>query len=141
MARLVLKLHQPHKWSKVKHISDDEYYEFERRINNGLSTDSLYDLELSDADIKWLDNTLVEDEAYTFLNSPLDNYVITTYGRVINMKSRRIIKVTFTNKQVYLFLKGISMPLRTAFKDFGWIYVPSLIYSKYKEYNWRHFDS
>ena len=137
MAKILLKLHQPHKWDKSKYISDDEYFELEKLIYNDKPLTKYYNKYQEEFDDTWLQQVLKEDEVYKYLESPVDNYAITTYGRVFNIKTMRQVKPSLHVNTFTVSLKDCSINFKREFIKNNWIYSPSFIKEQYKKYGWK----
>jgi hypothetical protein len=138
MLKLKLHLHQPKKWQKHNWITDNDIDDYERAIYNDLDVTPLLERDLPDIDYSFLDNLMVEDEVYSQLEGKFDNYFITTYGRIINVKTKKTIKPTLYPNNISILLKLQLVSFKKEFIRLGWIYSQSFILEKYKEYKWRH---
>lgn len=140
MAKILLKLHQPYKWKKHNYVTDKDYEEAERVIYNNLSSDKLLSSSIED-DLDWLQEIFKEDESYAFLKDDLSNYIITTFGRIINTKNKKQIQPNVNGNTFTIVVKGTSVNFRKEFLEQGWIYSGAFIKQKYEQYSWRYYQA
>jgi hypothetical protein len=139
--KLKLTLHQPKKWEKHNWVTQSDIDAYENIIYNDLNLYRALDKDIPKVDTPFLDMVLVEDETYAILPDNLDNYCITTYGRVINLNRKKLVQPTIHVNSMYTFLKGKNISFKTVFNELGWIYSPSFIKEKYKEYGWKAYTN
>ena len=137
--KLKLTLHQPKKWEKHNWVTQDDIDAYENIIYNDLNLSRAIEEDIPQLDTHFLNMVLVEDETYAVLSGKLDNYCITTYGRIINLDRRKLVQPTLHINSIHVFLKGVSLSFKPIFKELGWIYSPSFIKEKYKQYGWNAF--
>ena len=136
MGKIILKLHQPHKWDKSKYISDDEYYELEKLIYNDKPLNKYYKKHEDKYDDSWLQQVLKEDEVFKYIENH-DNYVLTTYGRVFNIKTMRQVKPSLCVNSFTINLRECAVNFKKEFINNGWIYSPSFIKEQYNKHGWK----
>lgn len=139
MAKLLLKLHQPYKWKKHNYFTDEDYYEAERLIYNNLSMEPYLDKIIPELDDSWVNDFLKEDEAFDYLEGELNNYVITTYGRVFNLKTKKTVMPSVSGTNLNVMLKGKVTSYKTEFARLGWVYSFSFIMDIYAKYKWKYY--
>lgn len=120
------------------YISSQEYDEALRRFYNGLDytehikyKNSILDRMEYKADV--IKEFLVEGEQYTSL---FKGYVITSYGRVFNLRFKRFLKPKFYNSNIYIFCGYNTYRLEGTFKKMGWSYDKADILERYTNMNW-----
>lgn len=138
MAKILLKLHQPKKWDKSEYISDEEVAEYEKLIYNDLDVVKHIKKQSQEYDDSWIKDVLKEDETYIVLQHPLDNYALTSFGRIFNIKSMRQIKLNLTNNSFTITIKGKTINVKKLFVENGWIYSGSLLRQKHDQYKWGY---
>lgn len=135
--KLKLTLHPPKKWEKNKYLTDEEIEMYERAIYNDLDVSKVFEQTDPTSDLTFLNEILVEDEVYGEVDEPTGNYFITTYGRVINVHRKNMLKPVLHNVNMSITLQSGLINFKKEFIRLGWIYSQSFILQKYKEYNWK----
>ena len=139
--KLILKLHQPKKWQKIKYVTDSDIYELENLIYNDLDITHRYDDSPDNSFVSFLDNIMVEDEIWSILPEVNYDYAITSFGRVISAKRYKNLKITIYRNTAYFALRRVSYKISDMFLSRGWVYSNSFIRGKYEEYGWDYYDA
>ncbi len=121
------------------YITDSEYEIALNKYYNGLEDfdnhiqykESLY--EKVTIDPRVIEEFLVAGERYTILQR---GYVITSYGRVFNLRFRRFLKPKFYNSDIYIYCGSDNYRMQPAFKEMGWKFDKVEILRKYLEEDW-----
>jgi hypothetical protein len=121
------------------YISNEEYDEALRRYYNGFDnfTDHIvYKKSVAQIIINTntIEDYLEEGEEYTILNG---GYVITSYGRVFNLRFKRFLKPKFYNSDVYIYCGGGSYRMEPTFKKMEWEFDKRIIFERYLEMDWN----
>lgn len=139
--KLKLILHQPKKWDRQDWVTQEDYEDYESIIYNDLNLLEKIEKDIPQLDLGFLDTVLIEDEAYAKIPGDHDNYYITTYGRVFNIKNYKQLAPSFSKNAVSMMIKGDSIRYKRLFPNLGWIYSPSFIKQKYKENGWNYYTN
>ena len=121
------------------YISNREYDEALRKFHNGFEnfTDHIEYKESILETVKWnprvIEEFLVAGERYTVLER---GYVITSYGRVFNLRFRRFLKPKFYNSDVYIYCGGGSYRMEPTFREMNWKFDKVEILKRYLEKEW-----
>jgi len=122
------------------YISNKEYDEALRRFHNGLD-DFTGHIEYKESIIesynhnpRVVEEYLTEGERYTILDR---GYVITSYGRVFNLRFRRFLKPKFYNSDIYIYCGESNYKLQPIFYEMGWKFDKVEILRKYLEMDWN----
>lgn len=124
---------------KRDYISDSEYDEALRKFYNGIEDftnhiqykESLLDsVEFSP---RIVEEYLKAGERYTILNK---GYIITSYGRVFNLRFRRWLKPKFYNSNIYIYCGENNYRLEPAFREMGWEFNKVDILKRYLLNKW-----
>ena len=121
------------------YITDSEYEIALNKYYNGLEDfdnhieykESLY--EKVTINPRVIEEFLVAGERYTILQR---GYVITSYGRVFNLRFRRFLKPKFYNSDIYIYCGSDNYRMQPAFKEMGWKFDKVEILRKYLEEDW-----
>ena len=121
------------------YITDQEYDEALRRYHNGMDFTEHIHYKESVADKVNLNPRLVEEylvagERYTILDR---GYVITSYGRVFNLRFRRWLKPKFYNSNIYIYCGDATYRLEPTFREMGWEFNKVEILKRYITNNWN----
>ena len=134
--KLKIDLHQPKKWEKHKWVTEKDIQDYEAAIYNDLDITDLIKGDIPEVDYSFLDRIMVEDEIYAPLEGLIDDYYITTFGRIISTKRMKTIKPSIYTNSIAVLVRQELVNFKKEFIRLGWIYSPSLIKEKYKKYNW-----
>ena len=121
------------------YITDQEYDEALRRYHNGMDFTEHIHYKESVADRVKLSPRLVEEylvtgERYTILDR---GYIVTSYGRVFNLRFRRWLKPKFYNSNIYIYCGDATYRLEPTFREMGWEFNKVEILKKYITNNWN----
>ena len=121
------------------YLTKNEYETAEHRIYNDLPIFMAEDLseirsKFNEENIKEL---LLPEEEYRQLKEA-DQFVITSYGRVINSYTKRIIKPNITATTIHYPLNYVHLNCKRDFKAHGWRYDHKEVVKRYVENNWRY---
>jgi len=120
-------------------ITDKEYEIALNKYYNGIDnfTDHIeYKESLADKfehDPRLVEEFLEEGERYTILQR---GYVITSYGRVFNLRFRRFLKPKFYNSDIYIYCGDANYRLEPTFREMGWEFNKVDILRRYLENEW-----
>jgi len=120
-------------------ITDKEYEIALNKYYNGIDnfTDHIeYKESLADKfehDPRLVEEFLEEGERYTILQR---GYVITSYGRVFNLRFRRFLKPKFYNSDIYIYCGDSNYRLEPTFREMGWEFNKVEILKRYLENDW-----
>ena len=120
-------------------ISDKEYEEAVRRFHNGLNyTDHIEYIEpLKDRtkyDPRLVEESLEAGERYTVLHS---SYIVTSYGRVCNLRFNRWLKPKFYNSDIYIYCGLNTYRLEPTFREMNWKFDKVEILKRYIQGDWN----
>ena len=121
------------------YISNAEYDEALRKFYNGMEdfTDHIEYKESIAEQFKFnprLVEAFIETgERYTILTS---GYVITSYGRVFNLRFRRFLKPKFYNSDIYIYCGDSNYRLEPTFREMGWEFNKVEILKRYLDNDW-----
>ena len=123
---------------KKDFITEKEYNEAVRRFHNGLNyTEHIKYIEpLRDRvtyDPRLVEESLIEGEQYTVLR---DSYIVTSFGRVCNIRFNRWLKPKFYTSNIYIFCGETTYRLEPTFKKMGWRFDKVEILNRYITNNW-----
>lgn len=137
--KLMIKLHQPKKWEKVKYVSDKEYDYVESLIYNDQNNQFKEYMLAKDMAISstWIDQYLIDDEIYETCTLN-DNYFVTTYGRVFSAKRNKQLVLVQIGSKLNVGIGGQNIDLSKEFVEQGWIYSRSFIIEKYEQFGWKY---
>lgn len=138
MGKILLKLYQEKKWEKIPFVSDDEIEQYEKYIYNDLNLKEHLDKHDEKYSVEWMNDILKEDEMVVFFPSPIDNYVLTSFGRIFNVERKKSIKLNLSGNLFSITIKGKTINVKKYFIDNGWIYSGSLIRQKHDQYGWLY---
>ena len=121
------------------YITDQEYDEALRRYYNGMDFTEHIHYKESVVDKINLNPRLVEEfliagERYTVLEK---GYIITSYGRVFNLRFRRWLKPKFYNSNIYIYCGDSNYRLEPTFREMGWEFNKVEILKKYINNDWN----
>lgn len=133
-------------WYKKKitakdYISQKEYDEALRLYYNGLDFTNaiVYKEKLVDKlklSAKAIEPYLIEGEDYD--NLFVNNYAITTYGRVMSLRYEKWLKPKFYNSNIYYYANHLNFNLQKEFDFRGWHYDKIDILKMFIDNNWNH---
>ena len=121
------------------YITENEYETAEHRIYNNLPIFMAEDIseirsKFNKANIKEL---LLPEEEYAQVKEA-DQFIITSYGRVINSDTKRVMKPAITGNTIHYPLNIIHLNCRRDFKTNGWEYNHSVIVKRYVDNKWTY---
>ncbi len=121
------------------YISNSEYEEALRRFYNGMDfTEHIHYkesiVEKVNLNPRLVEEFLIEGERYTVLEK---GYVVTSYGRVFNLRFRRWLKPKFYNSNIYIYCGDSNYRLEPTFKQMGWKFDKVAILKRYINNDWN----
>jgi hypothetical protein len=121
------------------YLTKNEYETAEHRIYNDLPVFMAEDLseirsKFNEENIKEL---LLPEEEYNQIKEA-DQFIITSYGRVINTHTKTIIKPNITGNTLHYPLNYVHLNCKRDFKAHGWRYDHKEVVKRYVENNWRY---
>ena len=121
------------------YISNSEYDEALRRFYNGMDfTEHIHYkesiVEKVNLNPRLVEEFLIEGERYTVLEK---GYVVTSYGRVFNLRFRRWLKPKFYNSNIYIYCGDSNYRLEPTFKQMGWKFDKVAILKRYINNDWN----
>jgi len=124
---------KPRKWKRTTYITQNQIDQLEFLIYNNLPiSDKLID-EKDSVDTEWFDQVMKPEEQYVELPYPNDKYLLTTFGRIFNIKSKK--QLIPMNSVGNLYFQKYRF--QDLFTNNGLIYSKSFIKECYLKYNWR----
>lgn len=126
---------------KNKYVTDDDYVKAEYVIYNNLDEDIFPGIPQVDkiADMAFVKALLKEDEeieSLTQLNLP--EYILTSYGRILNTNRKTQIKPRINNASMHIYVTAKHVDVKGIFEDKGWEYDLDKIRNNYLENNWQY---
>jgi hypothetical protein len=124
---------------KNNYITDREYEIALNKYYNGLEDFTGHiDYKKSIADKfehnpRLVEEFLVAGERYTILER---GYVITSYGRVFNLRFRRFLKPKFYNSDIYIYCGSNNYRLEPTFIEMNWKFDKVEILRRYLDNDW-----
>ena len=91
-------------------------------------------LERVNLNPRLVEEFLEAGERYTILDR---GYIITSYGRVFNLRFRRWLKPKFYNSNIYIYCGDANYRLEPTFREMGWEFNKVEILKKYITNNWN----
>ena len=124
---------------KTDYITDQEQEEAIRRFYNGLDYTEHIEYRESVVEQYNFNPRIVEDflevgERYTVLER---GYVVTSYGRVFNLRFRRFLKPKFYNSDIYMYCGDANYRMEPTFKEMGWKFDKVEILKRYISNDWN----
>jgi len=123
---------------KIKYITDTDYEIALNKFYNGLDdfTDHIdYKIkERFNFDQEIVKEELLEGEEYKEVKY---GYILTSYGRLYNLRHRRFLRARFYKNNVYTYCKGSNISLKKYFNEYGWQFDKVEILKRYVKYGWR----
>ena len=121
------------------YITNSEYDEALRRFYNGMDfTEHIHYresiVEKVNLNPRLVEEFLVEEEEYTVLEK---GYIVTSYGRVFNLRFRRFLKPKFYNSNIYIYCGDSNYRLEPTFKKMGWNFDKVAILKRYISNDWN----
>jgi len=121
------------------YISNSEYDEALRRFYNGMDfTEHIHYkesiVEKVNLNPRLVEEFLIEGERYTVLEK---GYVVTSYGRVFNLRFCRWLKPKFYNSNIYIYCGDSNYRLEPTFKQMGWKFDKVAILKRYINNDWN----
>lgn len=92
----------------------------------------------ADKNKKLLDSILLSGEQYAELEGKCVGYVLTSNGRVINLKSGNQTSIYFKQNTITISVRDIRMDLATEFMKYGWPFDKNEIKRLYDKYKWKY---
>tara|TARA_R110000796_G_scaffold1739_4_gene7136 strand:+ start:152 stop:574 length:423 start_codon:yes stop_codon:yes gene_type:complete len=126
---------------KIKYITEQEYEIALNKYYNGLVYDDHIqynekEIEEYTHNINLVKEHLLEGEEY---EETRKGYVLTSYGRLYNLRHRRFLRASFYKTNVYAYCKGENLNLKKVFKLYDWHFDKVEILKRYLKYDWnRH---
>ena len=130
-------LDNQHVFTKQNWVTEQDVEDFESLIYNDKPILPKIKELIVEIDEEWIESVLVEDEQYRELLHPSDRYLITSFGRIFNIKSKKQIVTSCVGGRWTYLADRVNVNFNKTFVNFGWIYSRSLISQKYKEYGWK----
>ena len=98
-----------------------------------------FKIEQKHTDYKqFLDTLLLPKEQYHIFDDKLDNYILTSNGRIINAKTNTQVFVYFKQHCIVCHIRNIKIDLTTEFMKYGWSFNIDDIRRTYDKYKWRY---
>jgi len=118
-------------------ITNEEYERAEYEIYNDipLSLASNLSFTTKTLDERFLKEVLIEGEEWVSIEEK-PYMVLTSYSRMINTYSKRIIKPAISSLTVYWTVGGLSIRCFKEFKKYGWKYNHKEQLERYLDLNW-----
>ena len=124
---------------KKEFITEKEYEEAVRRFHNGLNyTEHIEYIDPSKVkvvyDTSLVEESLEEGEEYTVLHQ---SYIVTSHGRVNNIRFNRWLKPKFYNSDIYIYCGLNTYRLEPTFKKMDWNFDKVEILRRYIDKDWN----
>jgi len=123
---------------KIKYITDSEYEVALNKFYNGLEDyDNHIDYKIKEPfkfDENLIKEELLEGEEYVEVYS---GYLLTSYGRLYNLRHRRFLRARFHKNNVYTYCRGNNINLHKHFKSNNWHFDKVEILRRYERYGWQ----
>jgi len=118
-------------------ISNEEYERAEYEIYNDIPLSLASNLSFKDKtlDERFLKEVLIEGEKWVSLEEK-PYMVLTSYSRLINTYSKRIIKPAISSLTVYWTVSELSIRCSKEFPKYGWKYNHKEQLKRYLDLNW-----
>jgi len=124
---------------KINYITDTEYEIALNKFYNGLEDfDNHIKYKIKERfnfDQELVKEELLEGEEYTQVKY---GYILTSYGRLYNLRHRRFLRARFTKNNVHAYCVGTNIVMNKYFKDYGWHFDKVEILTRYLKYGWTH---
>lgn len=123
---------------KRNYITDYEYQKIEHEIYNDLplSMDKIIPGSHKTLDKKFVEKVILPKEEWIVLD---DGYrVLTSYGRMLNTYTKKIIKPSVTGTTVAFLYSVTSLRCSREFKKIGWEYNHKEIVRRYMDNKWEY---
>ncbi len=124
---------------KAKYLKQNEIDEITARLYNNQDPDIFQDTDevaTSRFSRDVADGLLIDGEKYAQVPG-LDEFIITSYGRLINTYRVTMYKATFSRASHYWIKNGVSIKVLEQFEREGWKYDYDKIIQRYKDNNWK----
>jgi len=128
---------------RKQYITDEEIAAIEHAIFNNLPSPLLQGLSEGDSnfDERWLKRALEKGEKYArltykYINGDYEHVAVTSYGRTINTKSKRLIKPVITVHQLLVRVAQQKVPFEQIFEDNGWENDINVLRKRYIKKGW-----
>lgn len=121
------------KWEKQQYVTAKDIDDFEHLIYNNLDVKERLVSEFITVDSEWINEILKPEEEYAELSYPLDKYAVTSFGRILNIKTKKQLVLQNVTSNFY-FQRHRLQDLLT---QNGFIYSKKVINDYYKKYNWK----
>ena len=119
------------------YITESEYEEAEYRIYNDLPVFMAEDLSKirSKFNQKVAERLTIEGEQYIQVEGK-EHYILTSYGRLINTYSVRIIQPYISRTNIHWPLNDVHINCKRDFSKFGWKYDYEELVKRYVDNQW-----
>ena len=126
---------------KKTHLQKDQYETAEHVIYNDLPSSILYPTTKvrSKFNQSVVDKIILPGEEYVALKGESDHIVYTSYARLINTNTVKILKGTFTTQNILHQLKGNVVRSLDMFKQYGWEHNLTELQERYIEKGWKYY--
>lgn len=126
---------------KGKFVTQQDYDRVEHMIYNNIEGDlveQIPDPLTLEANLECVKQTIVKGEKWGVMWLPYyEHLVFTNYGRMLNTKTRRLLKPTITTNNVIYYCGGTSVTSEEAFNHFKWSYNFKKILRRFINNKWR----
>ncbi len=132
-------------WNKAKgmsgYVSDETCQEVEALIYNDLSLDSIFEHVLSDGTVKefneeFIKQILLPGEKYIQV-IPGDVFAYTSYARLINTHTKRLIRPTITEANILVYNRKDRYNAKEIFDQQGWEFDLDKLTQRYIDNDWK----
>lgn len=127
--------------SRGKFVTQEDYDRAEYIIYNNLSEELVEQIPeplTLKANLECVKQTIKNGEKWGVMWLPYyEHLVFTSYGRMLNTKTRRLLKPTMTTNNVIYYCGGTSVTSEEAFKHFKWSYSYKKLLRRFIKNKWR----
>lgn len=118
-------------------ITDDEYARAEHQIYNDLpfALDEIAPVKIKTLDEEFVKEVVIEGEKWISIEDR-PHMILTSYSRLINTDTKRIIKPAISNLTIYWTVNEISVRSSKEFPKYGWKYNHKENVKRYLDLNW-----
>jgi hypothetical protein len=122
-------------------LTQEQYEEAEHVIYNDLPSTILYPSTKvrSKFNQSVVDKILLPGEEYVKLKGEDDHMIYTSYARLINTNSIRVLKATFTHQNVLTWFRADVIRSIDMFKVNGWEHNVTELQERYIEKGWKYY--
>ena len=134
---------KPYPWKKKPTFSQKRLDELNRLIYNDATLEEIYDASSVRKPKKICYNEevakklMLEGEKFVRLDEPVQQFIVTSKGRLINTQTVKQLKVGITNYNIFWFANGAHINIGKVFEQIGWEFDVYDIAEEYIERGWR----